>query len=199
MARPKGTGGRAPELSPQQVREISSILRRGPQGSRNLTLFLLGLGTGMRIGEICSLRIGDVTNGREINRRITLEKHRTKTKTSRTVAVTEQARKALSRFLGSDLGTLDRRSPLFPSRQNPSKAISNAMAAKFLHQAFVCAGIPQGKTHSMRRSHANSLRRSGADLKLIQIQLGHSSIMTTQQYLSVDPEEQLAAVVNLKF
>ena len=54
-------------------------------------------------------------------------------------------------------------------------------------------------SHSLRRTHANTLRRTGVDLKVIQEQLGHSSLAVTERYFEVDPIEQQRAIEQLRF
>ena len=64
---------------------------------------------------------------------------------------------------------------------------------------FKAAGVANASSHSLRRTHANELRRTGADLKLIQEQLGHRSLATTERYFDVDPLEKAAAMAKLRF
>jgi len=45
------------------------------------------------------------------------------------------------------------------------------------------AGIEGATSHSLRRWHANTLRRQGVDLVVIQGQLGHSLLATTAVYM----------------
>jgi integrase/recombinase XerD len=57
----------------------------------------------------------------------------------------------------------------------------------------------QGKvtTHSLRKSFANTLDRRGVRLKVVKELLGHSSLATTDRYLSVTEDELRAAVGKL--
>jgi integrase/recombinase XerD len=50
------------------------------------------------------------------------------------------------------------------------------------------AGFPINP-HKFRHGHASHSLKNGADLKLIQDNLGHRSIATTEIYLQVDPED----------
>ena len=70
---------------------------------------------------------------------------------------------------------------------------------KILARMFEQAAVDGASSHSMRRTHANNLRRSGADLKIIQEQLGHSSLAITERYFDVDPLEKRAALAKLRF
>jgi site-specific recombinase XerD len=59
--------------------------------------------------------------------------------------------------------------------------------------------VANASSHSLRRTHANTLRRNGADLMIIKEQLGHASLAITQRYFETDPMEVQAAVDTLKF
>lgn len=69
----------------------------------------------------------------------------------------------------------------------------------YLDKMFLDAGVANASSHSLRRTHANTLRRNGADLMIIKEQLGHSSLAITRRYLIADPVEVQNAVDQLKF
>ena len=89
--RPRGTGGKAEELTPAEIRRIDKCLTGTRHELRNRALFYLGLGSGMRIGELVALAVKDVAPHGKVLSRIVLEKHITKAKKSRTVALSRQA------------------------------------------------------------------------------------------------------------
>lgn len=197
MPRPKGTGGQAKALSSEEIRQIDRQFS-GPYEIRNRALFYWGLGTGMRISEIVSLRLRDVAPFGEVLSQVILEKHSTKGKKSRTVYVSQQARKAMDHYLRSrgDLDKLNLNQFVFIGKRGPLTAKG---AANVMLEAFRAANIPNATSHSLRRTHANTLRRKGIDLRIIQMQLGHSRLTTTAQYLSIDPIEMTQAVEDLYF
>ncbi len=196
--RPKGTGGKAQELALGEIRRIDKCLAGTRHELRNRALFYLGLGSGMRVDELVGLRVYDVMpHAPKLLSRVVLEKHRTKSKRARTVVVSDQARKFLKTYLDTRLLQPD--APLFPSQMRPDKPMTTNNAIKLLKKMFVDAGVANASSHSLRRSHANTLRRRGVDLMLIKEQLGHSSLATTQRYFHADPIEVLAAVGPLKF
>jgi len=197
--RPRGTGGKAEELKPDQIRRIDKCLTGTRHELRNRALFYLGLGSGMRISEIIGLEVGNVfSNGKTFDR-IVLEKHSTKSKRSRTVAVSKQAVKHLQVHLDSLSVRPGPSDPLFPSQTRPRRPMSDTNAITTLKRMFQSAGVENASSHSLRRTHANTLRRHGVDLKVIQEQLGHSSLAVTERYFSVDPLEAQRAVEQLSF
>jgi len=197
--RPKGTGGLAKELSGDEIQRIDKCLAGTTFEQRNRALFFLGLGTGMRIAELCGLRIRDVAPHGKVLRQIVLERHSTKSGRSRTVHVSRQAATHLRAYLETREALEKRDDPLFPSRSRPDDPIAANTAIQILTTLFKRAGIAHASSHSLRRTHANMLRRNGADLKIIQEQLGHSSLATTERYFVVDPLEKSRAVDKLWF
>lgn len=197
--RPKGTGGLAKELSADEIQRIDKCLIGTTFEQRNRALFFLGLGTGMRIAELCGLRVRDVAPHGKVIRQIVLERHSTKSRRSRTVHVGRQAVTHVRAYLESREALEKPREPLFPSRSRPDRPIGANTAIQILATLFERAGVAHASSHSLRRTHANMLRRNGADLKVIQEQLGHSSLATTERYFVVDPLEKSRAVDKLWF
>ena len=195
--RPRGTGGKAEELTPAEIRRIDKCLTGTRHELRNRAIFYLGLGSGMRISEIVGLQVEDVAPFGKVQDRIVLEKHSTKSRRSRTVAVSSQAVHHLEVYLASREPETDE--PLFPSQVRPRQPMTSTNAINTLKKMFEEAGVANASSHSLRRTHANTLRRRGADLKLIKEQLGHSSLAVTDRYFAVDPMEVHEVVGQLKF
>lgn len=191
MPRPKGTGGQAKALTPQEINKISMEFT-GVHETRNRALFYWGLGTGMRISEIVNLRWADVAPHGRVLDEVVLEKHGTKGKRSRVVSVSAQAQQYMQHFLKEK----GKGEYVFVGSRG---ALTPKSAGEIIKQAAISAGISNVTSHSLRRTHATWLRRKGVDLKIIQEQLGHRRLTTTAEYLSVDPVEKTEAVKDLYF
>lgn len=197
--RPKGTGGKAQRLSSDEVRRIDKCLTGTRHEIRNRALLYIGLGSGMRIGELVSLRVKDVAPYGKVLNRIVLEKHRTKDKESREIDLSPQAVAHLRTWLSSRYPLPSPDAPVFPSQKNPGKPMNRTWAIQMLSKMFKDAGVANASSHSLRRTHIDELRRTGADMNIIREQVGHSSLSTTQAYFEVDPAEKEKAVGKLKF
>jgi integrase/recombinase XerD len=200
--RPTGTGGQAKELSPREITRIMKILEGTAHEHRDRAILWMGLGTGMRVGEIVSLKDSDVLGADgEVFPAIRLEKHSTKSKKSRTVDVHPIARVALAAWIthrNVNYPPNKINGWLFPAARSVGH-LSPQGAVVALDQVFDRAGVEHASSHSLRRTHANMLRRNGADFKIIQEQLGHSSLAITERYFVVDPAEKKQAVERMSF
>jgi integrase/recombinase XerD len=198
MPRPQGSGGTAKELTAQEIKRIDKCFAETRYEHRNRAIFFLGLGSGMRISEIVNLRIKDVRPYGKLVDELVLEKHSTKAKKSRTVAISDQAQKHLQTWLDSR-DDLEHDSPLFPSQKYPRRPMGTNYAVQLMSKIFKDAVVPNASSHSMRRTLINRMDKNGERIKVIQEQVGHTNLSTTQKYLEVTPDEKRRAVRNLKF
>jgi integrase/recombinase XerD len=60
-------------------------------------------------------------------------------------------------------------------------------------------GIANATSHSLRRTHAQSLEERGTSMRIIQRQLGHKHLTTTEKYLQQQPPGHREAVRTLEF
>jgi len=90
--------------------------------------------------------------------------------------------------------TMQRPRPwLFPGK-NPQRPLTRAAAQDVYNRAKDRAGIERGNgIHTLRHTFATHMLEAGANLRVIQLLLGHKSIKTTQLYLHVT-RHQLAEV-----
>ena len=72
---------------------------------------------------------------------------------------------------------------LFPTKAG--KPLDPDFARRVLHKAAKAAGLKKVTPHVLRHSFATHLLDSGAELRVIQVLLGHDSIKTTTRYARV--------------
>lgn len=137
--------------------------------------------TGLRVSELLSLP------GRLFLRDAPMVLIRGKGGRERLIPVSLAAREAALALLHHDR---DIDSPyLFPGR-NPSRPLTRQGFDKILFQASLRAGLDPDlvSPHVLRHSFATHLLERGADLRALQMLLGHADIATTQIYTHVMQE-----------
>ncbi len=152
-----------------------------PSGLRDKAMLELLYATGMRVSELVQARSSDLDANLGIIRCIG------KGNKERLIPVGKAALRAVEAYLRSGRGhfSRDKASPyLF---LNPrGNALTRVGFWKILRRYGLRVGVTLGLTpHAMRHSFATHLLERGADLRSVQMMLGHSSISTTQIYTHV--------------
>jgi integrase/recombinase XerD len=155
----------------------------------------LALGAGLRVSEIASLRIGNLyLNEKEARLRVT-----GKGRKERDVFISAILMKHLSDYILWKRLMAD---PMDPEAFVLVSSHRKPYSTRTLQYAFkVClrvAGLPSYYSiHACRHSYGTLLYRNTKNLRLVQKQLGHSSITTSTVYADVTAEEAVAAVNGL--
>jgi integrase/recombinase XerD len=83
---------------------------------------------------------------------------------------------------------------LFPNRAN-NGPLSRGEAWHIFRSAKKRAGLKKGRgIHSLRACFATHLLEAGVDLRSIQFLMGHTSLLSTQRYLRLRPQNVDSAV-----
>jgi integrase/recombinase XerD len=167
-------------------RLLEAIEADSPAGLRDRCLFELIYSCGLRVSEAAELTLDRYFPEQRILRVIG------KGSKERLVPVGEVADSWLERYLAEGRPVLlrgRRERALFINQRG--QALSRKGMWKRFKSYAVAAGI-DGKVHTLRHSFATHLLEGGADLRSVQMLLGHADIGTTQIYTHVD-EPQLKA------
>jgi integrase/recombinase XerD len=141
------------------------------KGVRDIAILELLYSSGLRASELCALTIDDFKDG------CVLVKCGKGGKT-RTVPITLEAKGAILQYI--EQYRCKEKGPLFLTQMG--KSMDRQRLAKMVKHYAKVAGINTMTTHSLRHACATHLLDQGADLRLIQEVLGHSSIASTQRY-----------------
>lgn len=134
-------------------------------------------GGGLRVGELCGLTAEAIDFSAGTARVLG------KGGKTRVVPVGGAALDALRALAKAQVGVA-RGAPLF--RGKSGKPLSPATVQRQLKKYLALAGLPTDITpHKLRHSCATHMLDRGADLRLVQEQLGHASLSTTQIYTHV--------------
>jgi site-specific recombinase XerD len=175
---------RLPQVLTQvQVADLLEVMSADkPLEMRDRALFELIYSSGLRCQEVLDLRLRDIDLGsREI-------RVKGKGRKVRVIPVGEVALVALERYLREGRSRLVKDAAqedhIFLSRNG--RPLSSSDVQRRLARYLARAGAPRGTSpHTLRHSFATHLLEGGADLRVIQEMLGHSSLRTTQVYTHV--------------
>jgi integrase/recombinase XerD len=175
------------------IEEVNQLLRQPDRnavvGLRDQAMIELVYSCGLRVSELCSLRVADIDMQAGCLRCIG------KGNKERLVPVGREALKAVGEYLSKSRPELlkEASSPhLFLNQKG--RRLNRIVFWKILGEYGRKAGLRKVLTpHMLRHSFATHLLDRGADLRSVQMMLGHSDISTTQIYTHV-VEERLKQV-----
>lgn len=171
---------------------IAAIDLGTPEGERNRAILETLYGCGLRVSELVTLKISDLFF-EEGFLKITGKGNK-----QRFVPVGELTRKYIEIYKGQvrshqaiQKGFED---TLFLNRRG--KQLTRAMIFTLIKSLAVKIGLQKNiSPHTLRHSFATHLLENGADLRSIQLMLGHESITTTEIYVHLD-RKHLSQVIH---
>ena len=184
--------------------EVKNLMTLKGVSPRDKAMFVLQLNTGMRIGEVLSLKLGDVCNKfGVVFGSFELKSKNTKTKHGGSLVINSTAKKALQKHCRILVAKGHRlNDALFPSRQGKfGSSVGRQRASQIYKILFELAGIVGGKlgTHCARKTFIGQIYSKTKDLLLCKTLLRHSSIATTCLYLESAMSQVRDAVMQLEF
>ena len=161
-----------------------------PHGLRDKALLELMYATGLRVSEAVNLKLNEINLNRGILNTIG------KGDKQRIVPLGAEAVYWIERYLANARPLLlknARCDELLVSQKK--QGISRQLAWMIVKQYADVAGIAHLSPHGLRHAFATHLVNHGADLRVVQMLLGHADISTTQIYTHV-ANERLKSVVS---
>ncbi|MEN9336495.1 MAG: Tyrosine recombinase XerD [Bacteroidota bacterium] len=162
---------------------IAAIDLSKPEGERNRAMLEVLYGCGLRVSELVELKISDlfleegyikVTGKGNKQRFVPIAAY--------TLKYIELYRKTIRAHQDIHKGFED---TLFLNRRG--KALTRAMIFTIIKELAVKINLKKSiSPHTFRHSFATHLLENGADLRAIQMMLGHESITTTEVYVHLD-------------
>lgn len=171
-------------LSTEEIDQIiATIDLSKPQGERNRAMLECLYSCGLRVSELINLQLSDLFFKEDFI------KVTGKGDKQRFVPIAKQTQKYISIYKNEVRTHIpivkEYQDTLFLNRRG--KQLTRAMIFTIVKQAAEKAGIKKSiSPHTFRHSFATHLLENGADLRAIQLMLGHESITTTEIYMHVD-------------
>ncbi len=169
------------------VDEINNLLNSldgdSPLDSRNKAMFEVLYATGMRISELLNLEVGNV------NFEERFIKVNGKGNKERIIPMSEVALKYLKNYYNNDRLLLQKDLTTTLFLNNRGGSMSRQGFYKIVKEKALLVGIDEISPHKFRHSIATHMLNQGANLKTIQVLLGHENIVTTQIYSHVSKDK----------
>ncbi len=163
-----------------------------PKGLRDRAILEVLYGMGLRVTEVCDLKL----SGLDFS--VGFVRTMGKGSKERLVPLGARAREAIEEYLASGRPAFAKGKPgeyLFLNRFG--KRFSRQSVWKLVKSSCVRAGLPTDTSpHTLRHCFASHMLEAGADLRSLQMMLGHSDLSTTQIYTHVS-RSKLREVVRL--
>lgn len=163
--------------------EVMGMLEAAKGSPRNLALVIVLYGAGLRVSEMVGLDVGDVHLDAGLVR-VT-----GKGEKDRVVPIGEPVIRVMRVYIEGDRkarlkqGSND---ALFPGQGGRGR-LSRQAAFLMLRRLARGAGINKDiSPHKLRHAFATHLLQGGADLRSVQVMLGHADLRTTEIYTHVD-------------
>ena len=155
-----------------------------PLGNRDRAMLEVLYATGLRVSELVNLRYGQINLNQGVIRIVG------KGNRERLIPLGDEAVRWLTEFVrgARDEILLDRQTDyLFPTRRGDrmTRQAFWHIIKRYASKARIAKGL---SPHTLRHAFATHLLNHGADLRVVQILLGHSDLSTTQIYTHVASE-----------
>jgi site-specific recombinase XerD len=163
-------------------REEVSRLISAAGNLKHQTALALAYGTGLRVNEVVTLKVGDIDS-----QRMTLRVEQGKGQKDRYAMLSPVLLERLRVWwrVARAQGKMLDGGWLFPG-QNPVRPLSARQLNRAIHDAAAEAGIEKRiSMHSLRHAFATHLLEQKVDIRLIQVLLGHKKLETTALYAQV--------------
>ena len=157
---------------------ISDSTDNSERRRRNYLLFLTGINSGLRVGDIVNLRVKDVQGWY-------IKVKEQKTKKIKKIKMTKNLKKEMREFVeGKPLHHY-----IFQSRNGTNQHLSTGMAYRIIKDAAEDLGIDNIGTHSMRKTFGYHYYKKYKDVATLMAMFNHSSPAITLRYIGINQDQ----------
>ncbi|MBA7521680.1 Tyrosine recombinase XerC [subsurface metagenome] len=177
-----------PIRSENQIKQIRGNLYR-QKNPRDYLIFVFGINSGLRIGDILSLKLEDVKDSQG-NLKDYLDIKEQKTGKTRKVFFNKQIKEALAFYIKkTGIFNLDRY--LFTNEKSKkNKPITRIRAYQLINKWCKDVGLDcKVGGHTLRKTFGYHMRMQGVSIERISNLLNHRNIKVTFRYIGINDDE----------
>jgi integrase/recombinase XerD len=197
--------GQSRVLKSTEIKRVIEYQTGRKNGSRNTSVILLGLYSGLRVSELSSLKNDDLMNNDwTIKEDVVLRKENTKTNKSRKFFITNKKLKEClenyknekrQKYQIAESSFKEVKSESFFQNQKGG-GFNKITLQHLIKKMFRDVGLDEMcSSHSLRRTFITNLFQSGINTKIVSQLSGHSNVQTTMNYYYQETDEVLKDVV----
>jgi len=182
-----------PIRSKNRIKQIRGNLYR-QKNKRDYLLFVFGINSGLRIGDLLSLKLGDIKNSQgDLKDHLDIKEQ--KTGKTRRVFFNKQIKEALDFFL-EKTNIFDLDQYLFINEKSKkNKPITRIRAYQLINKWCKDTGLNcKVGGHTLRKTFGYHLRMQGISIEQISSLLNHQNIKVTFRYIGISQDEDKAVI-----
>ena len=160
----------------EKIKEVKNILLK--RCYRDYMLFVIGINTGLRIGDILNLKIKDIKD----KTYITLKEQ--KTRKDKKFKINQDLKEELDKYIKN----MEENEFLFKSRKGTNIPISRVQAHRILKSSAKKAGLENISNHSMRKTFGYFYYKKYKEISYLQKIFNHSSHSVTIDYIGINQD-----------
>lgn len=173
-----------PLRTAEEIKEMKFAIKRGDKGtpkrpglaSRDLLLFLIGINTGLRVGDIVKLKVGDV-KGRDL---LIIREGKTEKKREINISMLK---------MEVENYTANKRNEEYLFKSQKGNHITTTQAYRILASAGNYLGRDDIGTHTMRKTFGYHYYKATKDIATLQEIFNHSHPKITKIYIGIRQDE----------
>jgi len=184
-----------PIRSENQIKQIKGNLYR-QKNPRDYLIFVFGINSGLRIGDILSLKLADVKDHKG-NLRDYLTIKEQKTGKTRKVFFNKQIKEALNYYI-KKTGIFNLDQYLFTNEKSKeNKPITRIRAYQLINKWCKDVGLDcKVGGHTLRKTFGYHMRMQGVSIERISNLLNHRNIKVTFRYIGINDDENKEVINN---
>lgn len=159
----------------QKIEEIKAVLKR--KSGRDYLMFVIGINTGLRIGDILKLKTEDVRD----KTHVTIKEQ--KTGKSKRFKINQSLKSIIDEYI---TGMADE-DYLFSSRKG-NNPIGRVQAYKILNNVAAKVGLDEIGCHTLRKTFGYHFYQKTKDVAQLQEILNHSAPSVTLRYIGINQD-----------